>query len=116
MFFLPEWHTFHHIDTLDPMNGEAAHEIASKVVEAIVDDGSKIDLVTHHGLRQVNVYDCGVHVLVQADNAIRQVVDKNVSSDQFSPENRPDVRGERRSVLNTLSVLAWARDNPEHVI
>ena len=117
MFYLPDSKSFHHIDTLDPMNHDAAYEIAGQMDRGlgIQEDPENLDeypdFVTYFAVQQSNNYDCGVHVLANADNAIRQIVVDDVDKDDFIQDKRINVRRERRTILDVILCLVWKRDN-----
>ena len=116
MFFHPVSYTFHHIDTMDPTNNDAANDIAFQIVQGLNIE-EECSMVTHQNVTQVNKHDCGVHVLVQADHAIRQIVDKGVDSDNFTAYKMDCVGRERRSLIRLLKFLAWTRDHcVDHVL
>ena len=113
MFYLPGSQSFHHIDTLDPLNSDAAHEIAGQMLRGLGIQ-KECDMVTYHAVQQPNKYDCGVHVLANADNAIRQIVVEKVDIDHFIQDKRINIRRERQTVLDVILDLVWKRDNPDN--
>lgn len=102
VFSKPE-QTFYHFDSLSPSNKIHCEKFIRKI-KSYLNVGT-VRLRDANCLKQTNGYDCGIHVLCNAENVANHVISRG-SVDGVFNVTKDEVEGKRDEILDIIKKLA----------